>query len=98
MLSQAEQYIGYIHGFLKSPDEEDWKRWRPLIARSCKQITNEEFRKQGIETMRILDYYFSVLNKSKHLRILSNPMKAIFYGDKCILFDPMHSCKNPAIL
>ena len=61
MLNQAEQRIEFIHSFLEYPDglcEEDWKIWRSLIASSCTQVTNEEFRKKGIEVIRFFNFYF----------------------------------------
>lgn len=66
MLSQAEQRIGFINAFLEYPAglcEEDWKLWRPLIARACAQVTNEEFRKKGIEAMSFFNCHFY---KKKH--------------------------------
>lgn len=61
MLSQAEQRIGFIHAFLEYPDGlcvADWKLWRPLIASACSQVTNEEFRKKGVEAMSFFNCYF----------------------------------------
>jgi hypothetical protein len=62
MLNQAEQRIGFIYSFLEYPNalcEEDWKIWRTLIANSCAQVPNEEFRKKGIEVIRFFNFHFS---------------------------------------
>ncbi len=61
MLNQAEQRIGFIHGFIDDPDGlcvEDWKIWRPLIAKACVQVMNENFRKMGIEAMYFFNHHF----------------------------------------
>ncbi len=67
-LSAAKQRIGYISGFMEDPEgfcKEDWKDWRPLIARSCAMVTDEELRKKGLKAMNFFNFYFSDKSHSK---------------------------------
>ena len=61
MLTQREQRIEFIYSFIADPEgicEEDWKIWRPIIARSCAEVMNEVIRKKGLEALSFFKLHF----------------------------------------